>query len=90
MSRDLDLSAGGVIDGTESIDEVGARVFEHVRKVASGEVLARAEEQATASFSSGPSRRSRFRVSTNPAIAGFVDLLHCYSSVNPTLIVNCQ
>src|SRR5580765_1057008 len=43
MSRDLDLSAGGVIDGTESIDEVGARVFEHVRRVASGEVQAFAE-----------------------------------------------
>ena len=24
MSRDLDLSAGGVIDGTETIEEVGA------------------------------------------------------------------
>jgi altronate hydrolase len=43
MSRDLDLSAGGVIDGTETIDEVGARVFEHVRRVASGEVQAKAE-----------------------------------------------
>lgn len=44
MSRDLDLSAGGVIDGTETIDEVGARVFDHVIRVASGEVVARAEE----------------------------------------------
>jgi len=44
MSRDLDLSAGGIIDGTETIDEVGARVFEHVCRVASGEVPARAEE----------------------------------------------
>jgi altronate dehydratase len=43
MSRDLDLSAGGVIDGTETIDEVGARVFEHVRRVASGEVQSQAE-----------------------------------------------
>ena len=43
MSRDLDLSAGGVIDATETIDEVGARVFEHIRRVASGEVLAKAE-----------------------------------------------
>jgi altronate hydrolase len=43
MSRDLDLNAGGIIDGTETIDEVGARVFEHVRRVASGEVIARAE-----------------------------------------------
>ncbi len=44
MANDLDLNAGGVIDGTETIDEVGARVFEHVRRVASGEVLAKAEE----------------------------------------------
>jgi len=44
MSRDIDLSAGGVIDGTETIDEVGARVFEHLQRVASGDVLARAEE----------------------------------------------
>jgi hypothetical protein len=37
MSGDLDLSAGGVIDGTETIDACGARVFEHLRAVASGE-----------------------------------------------------
>jgi altronate hydrolase len=50
MSNDLDLSAGGVIDGVESIDEVGARVFEHVRRVASGEVLAKAEEHKHREF----------------------------------------
>lgn len=50
MSRDLDLSAGGVIDGTETIDEVGARVFEHVRRVAGGEVLAKAEEHKHREF----------------------------------------
>jgi altronate hydrolase len=44
MSKDIDLSAGGVIDGTESIDEVGRRVFEHICKVAGGSVLAKAEE----------------------------------------------
>jgi altronate hydrolase len=43
MSRDLDLSAGGVIDGTETIEEVGRRVFDHVIAIASGEVLAHAE-----------------------------------------------
>jgi altronate hydrolase len=43
MSRDIDLSAGGVIDGTETIDQVGARVFDHVLRVASGDVMARAE-----------------------------------------------
>lgn len=50
MARDLDLSAGGVIDGTETIDEVGARVFEHVRRVASGEILAKAEEHKHREF----------------------------------------
>lgn len=50
MSRDLDLSAGGVVDGTETIDEVGARVFEHVCRVASGEVLAKAEEHKHREF----------------------------------------
>ena len=43
MSRDIDMSAGGVIDGTETIDEVGARVFDHIRSVASGEIMVRAE-----------------------------------------------
>src|SRR5215218_5806392 len=50
MSRDIDLSAGGVLEGTETIDEVGARVFEHVRRVAGGEVLARAEEHKHREF----------------------------------------
>ncbi|HEX8282788.1 MAG TPA: altronate dehydratase family protein [Pyrinomonadaceae bacterium] len=50
MSRDIDLSAGGVIDGTESIEEVGARVFEHVRRVGSGEALAKAEEHKHREF----------------------------------------
>ncbi len=50
MSRDLDLSAGGIIDGTTTIDEVGARVFEHIRRVASGEVLAKAEEHKHREF----------------------------------------
>src|SRR5436853_72467 len=50
MSRDLDISAGGVIDGTETIDEVGARVFEQVRRVASGEVQAKAEEHKHREF----------------------------------------
>ena len=43
MSRDLDVSAGNVIEGTESIVEVGTRLFEHVRRVASGEIQAKAE-----------------------------------------------
>ncbi len=50
MSRDLDLSAGGVIDGTETIDEVGARIYDHLRRVASGEILAKAEEHKHREF----------------------------------------
>ena len=50
MKRDLDLSAGGVVDGTESIEEVGRRVFEHVLRVAGGEVLAKAEEHKHREF----------------------------------------
>jgi altronate hydrolase len=50
MSQDIDLSAGGVIDGTESIDDVGGRVFEHLRRVASGEIQAKAEEHKHREF----------------------------------------
>jgi len=50
MSRDIDLSAGGVIDGTESIEQVGERVFDHIRRVAGAEVLARAEENKHREF----------------------------------------
>ncbi len=43
MAQDLDISAGNVIDGTESIEQVGTRLFEHLKQVASGEILAKAE-----------------------------------------------
>jgi altronate dehydratase len=43
MSQDIDILAGNIIDGTESIAQVGARVFEHLRLVASGEIPAKAE-----------------------------------------------
>src|SRR5437763_5408901 len=36
MNNNLDLSAGGVIDGKEIIAEVGQRLFEHLPRVASG------------------------------------------------------
>src|SRR5687767_392893 len=49
MANDLDLSAGGVIDGTETIDEVGQRVFECVVEVAGG-VQAKAEEHKHREF----------------------------------------
>lgn len=43
MGNDIDLSAGNVLEGTETIEDVGARVFEHIRQVASGEIQAKAE-----------------------------------------------
>lgn len=43
MSQDIDISAGNVIEGTETIADVGTRLFEHVRRVASGDEQAKAE-----------------------------------------------
>jgi altronate hydrolase len=43
MSQDLDVSAGNVIEGTETIAEVGTRLFEHLCRVASGDIQAKAE-----------------------------------------------
>lgn len=43
MAQDIDISAGDIIVGTESIPEVGKRLFEHVRRIASGELQAKAE-----------------------------------------------
>ncbi|MHB1022886.1 MAG: UxaA family hydrolase [Acidobacteriaceae bacterium] len=43
MSSDIDLSAGSVIEGTETAEQVGQHVFEHIRRVASGEIQAKAE-----------------------------------------------
>ncbi len=50
MSNDLDVSAGNIIEGTESIESVGERLFEHLRSVASGEILAKAEENKHREF----------------------------------------
>lgn len=43
MAQDIDVSAGDVITGKESIAEVGTRLFEHIRRVASGDIQAKAE-----------------------------------------------
>ena len=43
MSHDIDINAGTVIDGTETIPQVGERLFRHLLKVASGETQAHAE-----------------------------------------------
>ncbi|HLQ77866.1 MAG TPA: UxaA family hydrolase [Terriglobia bacterium] len=44
MPGDMDLSAGGVIDGTETVESVGTRLLEYIRQVAGGDVLTKAEE----------------------------------------------
>jgi altronate hydrolase len=43
MPGDIDLSAGDVLEGTETIDQAGERIFEHIRQVAGGELPAKAE-----------------------------------------------
>jgi altronate hydrolase len=43
MRGDMDLSAGGVIDGAETIDSVAARLLDYIRQVAGGEIQCKAE-----------------------------------------------
>jgi altronate hydrolase len=37
MQEDIDLNAGTILDGTETVEEVGKRIFEKIVSVASGE-----------------------------------------------------
>ncbi len=50
MRDDIDLNAGGILDGTATIPEVGEEVFRHVLEVTSGRVRARAEENQHREF----------------------------------------
>jgi altronate hydrolase len=50
MNQDLDLNAGTILDGAETIEQVGARLFAHLQKVAAKEALARAEETGHREF----------------------------------------
>ncbi len=50
MPGDIDLSAGGIIDGTETIPEVGARLLDFVLRVASGKQLTKAEHNRHRDF----------------------------------------
>ena len=50
MRGDIDVSAGNIIEGTETIEQVGARLFEHIEKVASGEIITKAEENKHREF----------------------------------------
>jgi altronate hydrolase len=36
MSDDMDINAGGIVDGTTTVEELGAVIFDTVRAVASG------------------------------------------------------
>ncbi|NEU30884.1 UxaA family hydrolase [bacterium LRH843] len=38
MSENIDLNAGTIIEGKESIESVGSRIFEEIRKVSSGKL----------------------------------------------------
>ena len=44
MRDDLDVNAGSVLDGTETVDQVGRRIFREMVAIASGEKPAHAEE----------------------------------------------
>ena len=41
---DIDLNAGTILDGDETVEDVGRRIFEHTLSVASGKTTVRAEE----------------------------------------------
>lgn len=56
MRHDIDLDAGAILTGAASIEQVGARVFAHVLRVASGELPARAEENRHREFQIWPER----------------------------------
>ena len=37
MPDDMDINTGTILDGTETVEEVGRRIFERIIEVASGE-----------------------------------------------------
>jgi len=37
MEEDMDINCGTIIDGSETVEEAGQRIFEHILRVASGE-----------------------------------------------------
>jgi altronate hydrolase len=59
MRDDLDVNAGTVLDGTESVGEVGRRIFVEMVKIASGEKPALAEEW----------RHTEFQIWSDEAVA---------------------
>ena len=37
MEEDMDINAGSILDGNETVEQVGARIFETIISVAGGE-----------------------------------------------------
>ena len=37
MEEDMDINAGTILDGNETVEQVGARIYEKIISVASGE-----------------------------------------------------
>jgi altronate hydrolase len=56
MQSDIDLSAGNVVEGTESIEQVAERTFGHMLRVASGDIPAKAETHKHREFQIWPER----------------------------------
>lgn len=50
MKEDMDINAGTILEGTEGVEEVGRRLFDEIREVASGK-LTKAESFGYQSFS---------------------------------------
>ena len=55
MTDDMDINCGSIVDGEETIQENGQRIFEHILKTASGEKT-KSEAWASATTSSSPGR----------------------------------
>jgi altronate dehydratase len=50
MQEDMDINAGTIVEGKESVEQVGKRIFEEIRTVASGK-LTKAEAFGYDTFS---------------------------------------
>jgi altronate hydrolase len=44
QNGDIDINAGTILDGDETVEDVGRRIFEHTLEVASGRTMVRAED----------------------------------------------
>jgi altronate dehydratase len=53
MSDDMDINAGTVVDGTETLEQVENRIFEKILAVAGGE-MTKSEKRASETRNSRP------------------------------------